>query len=232
MENSELQTKIMNLGKLFVKELDLESSVDTFSRWMAHYIAENMTVAENSTGKKKQIAEKNCFDVILKLWEHRWTVPQENRPFKDFEPILRLLEQINPDNDHDYYHRVILNRLYPELENNIPINSSWINVSKEIDRVARIWIEFCINKMVAEIDAQKTLKWIEYSKQMPKSEDVKLISILTNNRSDEVNGEDGLKEYEIKRVEKRINELEKFKELNELILSSYKRELENVKKNI
>ena len=42
MEQSEQQKAILELGKLFVKELDLEKSVDTLSRWMAHYVAEKI----------------------------------------------------------------------------------------------------------------------------------------------------------------------------------------------
>lgn len=225
MENLDLQMKIISLGNLFVKELNLDPGVDTFSKWMAHYIAEKMMVAENSTGKEKQIAEKECFDIILKLWEHRWTLSDRNRPFKDFEPILILLEKINPDNDNDYYHRVILNRLYPELENNITLNSSWLNVSKEIDRVARIWIEYCIGMAVAEIDSEKAKEWVENGKQMHNSDDVVVIDILINARSKEVSEEDAIKEREIKKIKKRIDELEKFKKLNELILTSYKNEL-------
>lgn len=225
MENLDLQMKIINLGNLFVKELNLDPGVDTFSKWMAHYIAEKMMVAENSTGKEKQIAEKECFDIILKLWEHRWTLSDRNRPFKDFEPILILLEKINPDNDNDYYHRVILNRLYPELENNITLNSSWLNVSKEIDRVVRIWIEYCIGMAVAEIDSEKAKEWIENGKQMHNSDDVVVIDILMNAQSKEVSEEDAIKEREIKKIKKRIDELEKFEKLNELILTSYKNEL-------
>jgi hypothetical protein len=225
MENLDLQTKIINLGKLFVKELNLDPGVDTFSKWMAHYIAEKMTVAENSTGKEKQIAEKECFDIILKLWEHRWTVSHDNKPFKNFEPILRLLENINPDNDHDYYHRVVLNRLYPELENNIPLNSNWISNSREIDRIARIWIEYCIKNAVSEIDSEKAKEWIENSKELPNNSDLSIINILINTRPNDVSEEDSLKEYEIKRIEKRIDELNKFKKFNELILNEYHVEL-------
>lgn len=229
MENLEQQEQIINLGKLLVKELNLESESDTLSQWMAHFLAEKILAVENSNGKEKKLAQKECFEFIIKLWEHRWTLPHDNRPFKDFEPILILLEKINPNNDHDYYHRVVLNRLYPELENNIPINSNWINVSKEIDRVARIWIEYCISMAVAEIDAEKAKEWVENAKKMPNNDDVGIINILINTQSKEVSEETALKEHEIKRIEKRINELEKFKELNELILTSYKKELDQLK---
>lgn len=229
MENLDFQTKIINLGKLFVKELKLDPGVDTFSKWMAHYIAEKMTVAENSTGKEKQIAEKESFDIILKLWEHRWTVPHENKPFRNFEPILRLLEKIHPDNDHHYYPRVVINRKYPELENEIKLDSNWINVSLEIDRVARIWIEYCIGNAIAETDTEKAKDWIENGKELGDNEDVQIINIILDSQLKETSEEDTLRNYRIKKIEKRIEELEKFKQLNDLILSSYKANLQEVK---
>lgn len=230
MENLEQQKRVIKLGKLFVKELNLDPGVDTFSKWMAHYIAEKMNFAEDlPKGMEKDRAEKECFETILKLWEHRWTWPNENSPFKDFEPILSLLEKINPDNDNDYYHRVILNRLYPDLEDDIPVNSNWLNVLKEIDRVSRIWIEYCLSKVVAEINSEKTKEWVDNAKELPNSNDVSIINILIEHKSNEVSEEDVLKEHEIKRLKKRINELERFKELNELILDSYKEELKKIK---
>jgi hypothetical protein len=229
MENSDLQTKIINLGKLLVKELHLEPGVDTLSKWMAHYIAEKIKIAENSSGKARQIAEKECFDVILKLWEHRWTVSHENKPFKDFEPILRLLEKINPDNEDHYYPRVIINRQYPELENETSLDSNWSDVALKIDRVARIWIEYCISNAVAEIDTEKTINLIDSANELTNNEDLLIINILLESQLKEISEEDTLRDYKIKKLEKRIEELEKFYTLNDLILSSFKSDLERLK---
>lgn len=54
MEDSEIQKRTMNLGKALVKELNLDPGVDTTARWMAHYIAEQIERAENSTGAEKR----------------------------------------------------------------------------------------------------------------------------------------------------------------------------------
>ena len=68
MEHLEQQKKAINLGKLLVNELGLESSNDTLSRWMAHYISEKMLLAEKlPEGEEKNKAEKDCFETILKL---------------------------------------------------------------------------------------------------------------------------------------------------------------------
>ena len=74
-ETSEIQERIFNLGKALVEELGLEPGVDTLARWMAHYIAEKITLAKNAHGDEKIKAEQQCFDAILKLWQHRSRLP-------------------------------------------------------------------------------------------------------------------------------------------------------------
>lgn len=43
MEKSEVYQNAINLGKLLINELQLEPSVDTLGRWMAHYLAIKMS---------------------------------------------------------------------------------------------------------------------------------------------------------------------------------------------
>ncbi|MCL1474887.1 hypothetical protein [Argonema antarcticum] len=54
-----------------MKELDLEDSVDTLGRWMAHRIAELMEQAEQApTEAEREAAKRECTDIIIRLWEH------------------------------------------------------------------------------------------------------------------------------------------------------------------
>lgn len=48
MSKEELKrsSDVLELGKLLVKALDLDETVDTLGRWMAHHIAELMQAAE------------------------------------------------------------------------------------------------------------------------------------------------------------------------------------------
>ncbi len=230
MENSELQEeKIIKLGKLFINELNLEPGVDTLSRWMAHYLAERMIEFEKfPIGKNKDYAKKECFEVILKLWEHRWTLSSGNKPFENFEPVLRLLEKINPEIDDDFYTGAILNSNYPELEKTDLLNkigADWIRVSTEIDKVARIWIEYCLKQAVRGLNSEKTEEWLNAAEKMPKTEDIKVINILLNTDSNESNATADLTDYRKKQLEKRIDELNNFTKLNKLMLKSYQNEL-------
>jgi hypothetical protein len=85
MEQSEQQKAILELGKLLVKELGIQKSVDTLSRWMAHYVAEKIKYSEElPEGAKKKAAEKECFALILDLWKHRWNYKSDRQPLKNF----------------------------------------------------------------------------------------------------------------------------------------------------
>jgi hypothetical protein len=101
MESSETKIRAIALGKQLVEELRRGPDVDTLSRWMAHYIAQQIATAEIATGNNKAAAEDECVRSILALWEHRAAFPHDRRPFESFEPILRALDGSIPSNrDH------------------------------------------------------------------------------------------------------------------------------------
>ena len=60
---------------------------------------------ENTSGEAKAIAEKNCFEAILQLWQHRADLPKGKRPFEEIEPIARTLKSLDPENLVPRYFR-------------------------------------------------------------------------------------------------------------------------------
>ncbi len=117
MENLELQKQIISLGKLLVKELGSEENVDTLSRWIAHYLAEKILEAEALLiVQEKKDVERECFEIILKLWEQRWVLPSGKRPFEEFEPLLEVLEKINPEALHVFFS-FDFEKIVPQEEN-------------------------------------------------------------------------------------------------------------------
>ncbi len=231
MENLEPQEKVINLGKLFVQELKLEPGVDTFSRWMAHYLAEKISVAEHSEGREKKAAEKECFDVILKLWQHRHSLPSGRRPFQNFEAILDTLSKLNPDTEGPYFYNALSNQDFAELEtDNLDHKSveEWMGIVKEIDKTARIWIEYALDQAANNAKNERTKQWIENAINVSDNADASIINIiLDNNHSfEDYDKEDFSKQYDMERLKKRIDQLQKFSQLNENLLSSYKTKLE------
>ncbi|WP_166336993.1 hypothetical protein [Sphingobacterium chungjuense] len=233
MENLEQQEKVKNLGRLFVKELKLEPGVDTFSRWMAHYIAEKMTVAEQArSDEDKKVAEKECFDVILKLWEHRQSLPDGRRPFQNFEPILDTLSQLNPDTEEPYFYNALHDQDIAELETDNLDNKSveeWVNIANDIDKTARIWIEYALEQTINEAKNERTEEWIKNTIDLSDNADVEIISVLLNQHTsfDIDSGMDNFSNrYDIERLKKRISQLKKYTQLNEALLKAYEADLD------
>ena len=106
MELLETQCQVLNLGKQLVKELSLDPGVDTFSRWIAHYIAEQITLSEKAQGEEKKEIDKRCFESILQLWVHHASYAGDRRPFESFEPVFNALYRLDPEKAHPY-HRVL-----------------------------------------------------------------------------------------------------------------------------
>ena len=160
MDNSEQQARIISLGKQFVDELGLDPGVDTFSKWMAHYLAEKMTLLEQlPPGENKKATEKECFEVILKLWKHRWTLPSGKRPLENFEPILRVLKRLDPEIREPFLYRHFENEMSdtglvsPEVKE----AANHVAIAVQIDKVARSWIEFILQQAGQKAKSGKTV---------------------------------------------------------------------------
>jgi len=215
MEDLKRQNQIINLGKLLVKELGLENGVDTLSRWMSHYVAEKISLVERlPEGKEKENTLKECFDAILKLWENRWELPQGKRPLEKFEPILNVLNRINPEKEESFFYR---HSEVGKISNSDDI-SKYITMSEQIDKVARIWIDFLLQQATQLVKDEKTKDMLDYAVATSNNYDIDTIQILYNDI------EDFTKKYKEETFQKRIDELEKFAKLNEFILNEYRKE--------
>jgi hypothetical protein len=91
---------VLELGQHLVRELDMDDSVDTLGRWIAHYIAELINAAEKATSKKGRLtAQKRAVGAILQIWEHRESLPGYAYPLARYDEILSVLDHLRPDNN-------------------------------------------------------------------------------------------------------------------------------------
>lgn len=235
MENSELQEQIINLGKLFVQELKLDPGSDTFSKWMAHYIAEKMKIVEQAlSDEDKKEAEKECFETILALWKHRWLLPSRKRPLEEFEPILKALERLNPEGQEPYFYHSLDHEI-SELEISNPglkEITDYTNMVLQIDKAARIWIEFVLNQAALKAKNEKTDSFLKNSINIRDNDDTTIIRIILdsdpaicfeNYKDDNVR-----KKYQSEKLKKRIEELERFSKLNEVLLEKFRNDLATI----
>jgi hypothetical protein len=91
---------VLGLGQHLVRELDFEDGVDTLGRWMAHYLAELIDKAENGgTAAKRLRAHKSATETILKIWEHRTSLPGKAYPLAPYKDVLKVLDLLRPDDN-------------------------------------------------------------------------------------------------------------------------------------
>ncbi|MEK9158325.1 MAG: hypothetical protein AAB638_04070 [Patescibacteria group bacterium] len=227
MEDSEQSEKIIDLGKLLVKELDLDPGVDTLARWMAHYLAEKMHQAEKlAEGAEKAEAERACCELILKIWEHRSHMPHGRRPFENFEPILKVLESLDPDNSDPFLHRMSKYEL-TQLESTNPNYEDikvYIESVVEIEKVTRVWMENLLNQAALKVSDEKTKAWLQTASSISFSDDIHSMNIVLRHFN-LLEDDNDTSSKNTDRLEKRILQLDKFRKLNELLLKIYQDEL-------
>lgn len=228
MVNSEIQERIINLGKALVEELGRR--VGTPTRWMAHYIAEQMTIAENAVGDDKIRAEQQCFETILKLWQYRSSLPDGRRPFENFEPIFRVLEQLNPENEQPLYFSVpgtsSENDEQSKETNDV---QQWLDIALAIDKAVRIWLDYVFKQAALCAIDEKTSEWLENSLALSKNDDTAIIiNLLKANCENPSEISDESKNMKKKLIKDRMEKLELFRDFNQKLLEIMKEELDNI----
>lgn len=229
MEYYVMKEKILNLGKLLVKDLELEPGNDNLSIWMAHYIAEKIVISENATGKKKQDAEKQCFDTILKLWKHRAYLKDGQRPFENYEIIFNTIERLNPDNKHPFYYAEQKKKGKTSCVNEINQEvQKWLNVALSIDQAARVWIESVINQAISIATNEKVKDYLKNTYNVDKELDTKIIVNILGNQleENEKNTINKLRKERRKELRSRIKQLEAFSKINDELCRVFKQELD------
>lgn len=133
---------VLALGRALTKELQLDDSVDTLSRWMAHYIAELIVAVDQTEPGEQATAQAACHSAILDLWKHRHVMPNGKRPFESVEPILRTLESLDADAGVPRYFRSLP---APDADDRLdPERTRWLEIASNIDQTARTLVLHCI----------------------------------------------------------------------------------------
>ncbi len=163
MEDFETKERIINLGKTIVEELKIEPGVDTLSRWMAHYVANLITKTQTASNDEKEEIEKECFEIILKIWEKRNTIPSGGRPFEEFQPIFDALEYLASESENSFSSQLPAFLREDEVNENKEVYECLkevVEVSNFTKRIQRFFLSEAYNYAKNE----KTKKWLEHVK--------------------------------------------------------------------
>lgn len=213
---------VLDIGRALVKELCLDSGVDTLSRWMAHYIAELIKEAETAKVDERPEKLDKCADAILKLWERRHQLPNGKRPFQDFEPILRALESLDPTDNTPRYFRSQRKAL-DETEQNAE-NKKWLELADGFDSSAKVLISYCLTQ-AAQTALNESKDWIALSEAIDLEDniDIPVIRFITGER-DLIKGSNS-DDRKRKILENRINRIENFIKMAETLASELRKQL-------
>lgn len=209
----------MNLGKTLVKELGLDPGVDTLARWMAHYIAEQMEVAEKVKGVDKEKAKVRCFESILMLWKHRSSIPNGNRPLERFDHILLLLDRLSPENQKAYYFRDAALSRKPRTVAD-PDVKYWIEMAETIDQVVRVWMDYVLKQATKSAADGHTAVILQNAMKIEDKGDLSIISRLL----DELNFLDNPTDKK-QILAGRVEKLKYFNEFNKELIGLIEREI-------
>jgi hypothetical protein len=229
MESSEMQEKVISLGKALVEELGLELGDDTLSRWLAHYVAEQLACLENAKGEEKAQVQQRCFETILTLWQHRSSFRNNHRPFENFEAIFKTLDALNPENPHSFY------RFWnqdDEADNAVSDEDAkqWLNMAIGIDQAARVWINFALSQAVERALDEKTKDWLDKAISLMPDDDLVVIHRLVSKDDDIGEGEKAnqIRIDKIKNLETKLEKLDSFIELSQFIRNEIIDEIQQI----
>lgn len=212
---------VLTLGKKLVDELGLDQSVDTLGRWMAHYVAEKMEAAESAAGEDHNRKMSECSDAILKLWAHRSELQNDQRPFKEFGQIFRVLQSLDIDDPTPRYFRRARSAVKQDDEGDA--TKQWLKVASGIDDAARVLIRYCLATAAQEA-VDKSRDRVELAEVIADEEDIDVRTVRAFVEDAEVLNSENPDDTVRVKIEDLLKKLEAFTVLS-CGLSSHLREL-------
>jgi hypothetical protein len=218
MDDSETQERLLYLGKKLETNLENDNGNET-SAWMAHFIAEKMAAIDSARGKAKASAQRECFEVILMLWDQQGCFPHDTRPFKDFDSTFRAMAHIDPNKTAPSFFR-------NENEDNQPPKEieQAIKLITNLDAAARIMISFFVRESILHATDESTLEWLDAISGMARSDEARIILKLIPELDDKDTAQ-AQNEKRKNELSEHIDRLEAFECLSREIKSVLKAEL-------
>jgi hypothetical protein len=191
---------------------------------MAHYIAELIHDAQTAGPDDRDVSRARCSEAILALWKHRHEFPDGKEPLRDFEPILRTLEALDPSESRPYYARRM--RQDAEQADLDSETKTWLEMAEGLDYTARVLISECLAQ-AGKKAGEKPRDWVELAESAGVGIDVDFaIYDLLNKETYllvSTEPDDGTQ----KLLEDRLKRLEAFREAAATLESDLRRRLKS-----
>lgn len=209
MEVSSQADAVRELGIKLVAELGLEESNDTLGRWMAHHVAALIADVDRAEPVDRSAKSAACAEAILQLWSHRSDLQSNHRPLRDWEPVLRALASLDPDDDSPRYFRALRQSAKDEGD---PKAAKWLRFADGMDYSARLLVRYALVR-AADDAADKGKEWVTLAGEAGAQPGADVLSIRELLRERGVLEGKDLKDGERQAIEDRIARLQEFKRL-------------------
>lgn len=151
----ETTSAILNLGRLL--EADLERT-DTLGRWMAHYLAQQMTILEQKHGQERAAIESDISELVLQVWDRRCNFLGERAPFLDIDKVVGALERLAPGRDRWGYYNIFDSSSEPSVQDT-DVNFL-LKSALRIDRIAGDLVHALVSR-AAKSAENNDANWIK-----------------------------------------------------------------------
>ena len=154
MESLERSSAVIDLGKRLVAQLKLGD--DETAQWMAHALAERIQDAESTPPEGRAAAQRSCAELVFQVWERRYSLPSQLRPFKKLEPLLRTLDSLDASNSPRFR---FMQEPPADLEVEEGVEKT-LNLAVKLDDAARILVQHFL-ATAAEEASDETQPWLK-----------------------------------------------------------------------
>ncbi len=176
---------------------------------MAEYLGEKLSEIQQVRGKQREALEKECVELILKLWDLRHHLPNGARPLESFEPLfvaLNGLSQIEP--------RYSLLRNLPPIDKNSEAGKI-VQGILAIDQSASALIRYFLAEAVEKIP-KNNKHWTNIRTALkPHHWDIDIVRILIDDSEAISNKQEKLKKQQCEKLEDMIESLKYFEKSTE-----------------
>jgi hypothetical protein len=194
---------VLELGQEIVRQLNPNNDNDLLSAWIAQDLAEKLRKHAQASGSERTHLGADIFELILKVWQHRASLPSVHRPFERYESIFRALESLDPEKQQFRYFADDFARARKEKGE----VEQWLDTAKAIDRLARSLIAFCLGSASAAA-GQPNEAWLKAAKTLKTDEELEIkIVFLTSEMARTNQDAAALKRAELARMRERVEAL-------------------------
>lgn len=214
---------VADLGNQIVRELGDDRYSDVLTRWMASYIADLITKAEQADEPQIKPLRQECTNAILLLWKHRSSWPDRARPFKELEPLISTLEGLDPEKSGTFYQQQFWQRA--ENEKTPEELKKWLQIAQGIDHTARILIEQALDA-AQKIALAENIHWVRAALKADaaKGSDVELTIELVSRLGDT----ERKKERHRSMLEDRLERLDSFLDIADALRKDIQAQLSSL----